>query len=211
MWAVGADETVKVVNTPANPVPVTVTNTLANPVPVTGSTTVSGTVNAVIQGTPEVTVGNPIGAPALTSSVDDPGRVPYQSTQARITPTNFCADTDKTVCFMQFPAVPAGHRLVVQNISGSMTLSAAAKSIRFTVGFSVPATGPRATVSFLPPSAVDGQSMFTQPVLLFFDAGQIPVASIFVNGASFDDTQHSVTLTGYMLDCTVNLCAPIAN
>src|SRR5215471_5275269 len=69
---------------------VTILNT---PVPVTGSATVSGTVAATQSGpwTVQVvnppnapastTVTNPATAPVQTTDVDNPGRIPYQSTQ----------------------------------------------------------------------------------------------------------------------------------
>lgn len=155
-------------------------------------------------------VTNPATAPALTSSIDDPGRIAYQSTQSVVVPFNFCGDVDKFTCFLQFPAVPANHRLVVQNISGEFTYSGPPKSIRATLthggsGFQ------NGIVAFLAPSAVDGQSLFSQPALLYIDAGEIPVISFFVNGATLDATTQTVTLTGYMLDCTVNQCASVAH
>ena len=46
--------------------------------------------------------------PALTRSVDDPGRIPYESQQ------NIDAGQDAFI----FPVVPAGDRLVIQHVSG---------------------------------------------------------------------------------------------
>jgi hypothetical protein len=76
--------------------PVTVTNPATSPVPTTTT--------------------NPATNPALTSSVDDPGRVAYASTQSIPTTcagVSFCST-------INFPAVPTGHRLVVQHVSGSV-------------------------------------------------------------------------------------------
>src|SRR5437899_2414856 len=53
-----------------------------------------------------VTVVNPATSPALTSSVDDPGRIAYQS------------DVPTGSGFVLFPVVPPGHRLVIQHVSG---------------------------------------------------------------------------------------------
>ena len=53
---------------------------------------------------------NPATSPALTRSVDDPGRIAYQSTAACVLDTDACA--------FDFPAVPQNHRLVVQHVSG---------------------------------------------------------------------------------------------
>ena len=54
--------------------PVTVVNTTANPVPITGSTTVSGTIAATQSGTWTVQVVNPNAAPVQTINVDKDGR-----------------------------------------------------------------------------------------------------------------------------------------
>ena len=59
-----------------------------------------------------VTVTNPARAPALTSSVDDPGRIAYQSH------VELLACNNNPNCTATFPNVPAGHRLVVQHVSG---------------------------------------------------------------------------------------------
>src|SRR5579863_6283055 len=60
-----------------------------------------------------VKVVNTTSAPAITSRMDDPGRVPYQST------INGPSCVNSTSCSVSFPAVPAGHRLVVTQISGA--------------------------------------------------------------------------------------------
>jgi hypothetical protein len=81
--------------------PVTVTNPDTSPVP--------------------TTVTNPSTAPALTSSVDDPGRVAYQSITGQV-----CANPNQ--CVVDFPAVPQGHRLVIQHVSGSVSIFTSATS-----------------------------------------------------------------------------------
>jgi len=64
-----------------------------------------------------VTVVNPSSRPALASSVDDPGRIAYQSTNDK---TGICSGSS---CVFQFGPVPAGHRLVAQHISGVADLN----------------------------------------------------------------------------------------
>jgi hypothetical protein len=84
--------------------PVTVTNPDTSPVP--------------------TTVTNPSTTPALTSSVDDPGRVAYQSIA-----NNVCAPPPNPIqCVVDFPAVPQGHRLVIQDVSGSVKIFTSATS-----------------------------------------------------------------------------------
>jgi hypothetical protein len=156
-----------------------------------------------------VIVQNPASNPAPVAVTNDPGRSAYQSTRSVVVPFNFCGDTDTHVCFLQFPAVPAGHRLVVQNISGEFVFNAAPKSIKVTLthggaGFT------NGIAAFLAPSAIDGSSLFSQPTLLYISEGEIPVVSIFVNGATIDQTTQTVTLSGYMLDCSAISCAPVA-
>jgi hypothetical protein len=71
-----------------------------------------------------VTVGNPATSPALTSSVDDPGRIAYQS--AVTIPG--CA-SNAGPCAAKFSAVPQNHRLVIQHVSGSIAVSSNPGSI----------------------------------------------------------------------------------
>src|SRR5216684_5948689 len=65
-----------------------------------------------------VTVLNTSSAPAITSVIDDPGRIAYQSQQFVIGPTIQVQQITFT-----FPAVPLNHRLVVQHISGLFNLA----------------------------------------------------------------------------------------
>jgi len=62
-----------------------------------------------------VTVVNPATSPALTSSVDDPGRIAYQTVQEPQCTLNSCD--------FVFPDVPTGHRLVIQHVSGDLFLA----------------------------------------------------------------------------------------
>src|SRR5260370_5648446 len=85
--------------TVVNPeVPVTVDNPATNPVP--------------------TSVVNPATSPALSSSVDDPGRIAYQSVKAQD-----CFSTSG--CAFSFPVVPPGHRLVIQHVSGELDFNGA--------------------------------------------------------------------------------------
>src|SRR5262249_32254810 len=53
--------------------------------------------------------------PAIVSNMNDPGRIPYQST-LMTTPQTCPGGINE--CLFTFPAVPAGHRLVIQHVSG---------------------------------------------------------------------------------------------
>jgi len=143
-------------------------------------------------------ITNPPTNPVPTSSIDDPGRTPYQSFLNKN-----CAGEQ---CIFNFPAVPAGHRLVIQHVSsGELVFSGTPTGIQISVsghGF--------AQSGFLAPFA--GQlSLFDQSVLYYFDSGEKP--SVFVGpiGTTFlAPFAQQLMLSGYLIDCTVNKCAAIA-
>src|SRR5262245_25200307 len=62
------------------------------------------------QGGPSVTVINPATNPAKTSSVDDPGRIPYEFSV-------FQGCANPGACQASLPPIPAGKRLVIQHWS----------------------------------------------------------------------------------------------
>jgi hypothetical protein len=68
-----------------------------------------------------VRVANTAAAPALTSSIDDPGRIPYQSTVFQT-----CTGAN---CTFTFGALPTGHRLVIQHVSGILGFSGSGTQI----------------------------------------------------------------------------------
>jgi hypothetical protein len=196
---------------PPNGLAVNIVNPL--PVPVTGSTTVSGTIAATqsgawnvgltpgasvgITGTPNVNVTNPATAPVLFLNVNDPGRIAYQSVTR--------ASCVKNTCNGVFPAVPSGHRLVIQHFSGSESFSQPTDFVEARL-----LTPSSAVLSvFLIPSNIESISDFDQAVLVYYDAGEQPFAQSNAIGVLIN--QASFTLTGYMLDCTIAPCAAIAH
>src|SRR5215469_8161055 len=74
-----------------------------------------------------VQVSNTATNPALTSRIDDPGRIPYQSVL-----TNTCSG--QQICNFVFGTVPQGHRLVVQQLSGGLTSDAPTSLIEVDAG-----------------------------------------------------------------------------
>jgi hypothetical protein len=145
-----------------------------------------------------VTVDNPASNPALTSSIDDPGRIPYQSTQSPSCTGSFCV--------ISFPAVPSGHRLVVQYVSGFLLFLATPSVVAVQVGSGV-SIGTAISFFFAPISGVG--SSFTQPVLVYIDAGQVPTVGVSAGSTTFFG-ETIISLTGYLLDCKTSPCAPIA-
>ena len=71
--------------------------------------------------TSNVIVVNPATESALTRSIDDPGRIAYQSTATCVLDTDACA--------FDFPAVPKNHRLVVQHVSAVIGGNATGASV----------------------------------------------------------------------------------
>ena len=174
------------------------------PLPVQGSLGISGTVaatqsgawNVGITGTPNIHVTNAANAPVFSLNVNDPGRIAYQSLN-----TNPSCSVGQ--CLALFPAVPSQHRLVVQHFSGLANFSAAPSLVNASLneqsGFSL---------SIILAPVIGSASRFDQPVLVYYDAGQQPFAELQAVGATV--TAAAITLTGYMLDCTIAPCAAIA-
>lgn len=148
---------------------------------------------------PQVTVTNPATNPAKTSSVDDPGRNPYQFFK-NLQP---CVHT---TCQATTPAVPDGKRLVVQHVSAFGALTSPGNTVEVVVS-----TPTSVLSTFAPPvfGTTNQGFAFDQPVLGFADAGQTVTVFISTNG-SFDQAASDFVVTGYLLDCKVNQCAPIA-
>jgi len=164
----------------------------------------SGTAQAVVSTL--VSVVNPGTSPVHTSSVDDPGRIAYQSNSDM---TGQCTQQQSS-CQFVFPFVPAGHRVVVQHISGSISYNTAPTVI--TVG--ARSFGTEDVSDFyapIPPGLAFSQ--FDWPALFYVDSGERATVTVtlYGNSSNFGGLERqSLTLTGYELDCTVAACAPIA-
>jgi hypothetical protein len=147
---------------------------------------------------PTVTVVNPATNPAHTSSVDDPGRIPYQFFK-NLQP---CSGT---VCQVTTPSVPQGKRLVVLHVSAFGALTTTGNVVEVVVSANNVMLS-----TFAPPVFPGGQGFaFDQSVLGYADAGSAVTVFMSTNG-SFNSTASSFAVTGYLLDCSVNQCAPMA-
>ena len=165
----------------------------------------TGTAQAVVATLVEVV--NPTTSPVPTSPVNvtDPGRIAYQST---VFPTG-CSGNFQ--CFADFPAVPAGHRLVIQHIGGFVSLTAQPTSTDVFIEDN--ATANTFGAFFVPSNPVGGgfAGLFDQAVLEYVDAGDFAIVEVDVQGNSvFNTGTQEVTLTGYVLDCSAAPCAAIA-
>jgi hypothetical protein len=147
-----------------------------------------------------VKVLNTSSGPVLNSRIDDPGRIPY---------VGFAnATTGSNVCFFTFQAVPAGHRVVIQHVSGFLTLNAPPTVL----AGSLTAPGINNFFFSVPPAPTGNSTSFDQPILYFVDGGQAPQINISSGAVTFNPSSiQGVTLVGYELDCTAAPCAAVAN
>ena len=154
--------------------PVKVTNTAAEPVPVTGTVSVNGAVQ-----------------------VSSPATQPYQETihfnQSATTCTQF-------VCLVDFPAVPAGKRLVVTYVSARYGLSPGGTGANVELGIN----GSFSEPSILLPAQRTGfdTHLASGPVTFYVDAGDEPTLGLngqFVQPASLT---ASASIVGYLVPST---------
>jgi hypothetical protein len=157
-----------------------------------------GQVNVVNPATSPVPtiVLNPATMPALTSSVDNPGRIPYQATI-----NNACVGSTGS-CNIGFPFPSGNHRLVIQHVSGFGLFASTPNSVQVFLHIN-PAVSP----SFFFAPFNGGITLFDQPVLAYSDGPDGPSVEVF-GGPTI--TTFTVSLTGYSIDCLVSNCAPIA-
>jgi len=149
-----------------------------------------------------VEIVNPAAAPVLTSSVNDPGWVAYQST------VNNVGKCSGASCSFFFPSVPALHRVVVQHIGGIVGFNSVPTQVSVLI-----AEGGFLSAFFAPIPTRGLSSVFDQPVLFYVDSmGSVSVEVFLLGGAVFtgDSVSQFVTLTGYELDCSAAPCAAIA-
>jgi hypothetical protein len=175
--------------------PVTVVNTPANPVPVTGSLGVSGTVS--ISGTVPVTQSGTwnvgVAGTLNTKNIDERGRNPF-TVQA------FCSDGSFNICIASLPPVPAGKRLVLEYVSGGMQVRTKAGAVGVQ-DFSLFISGTNTELSL--PARLIGSSDGTENyrvserVLMFVEAGQVVQAQV---SAWQTNVSGDVLLSGYLID-----------
>jgi hypothetical protein len=157
-----------------------------------------------------VSVVNTSSNPVPASLIDDPGRIPF------VEQVSFTNCPDGGTCQTAFTTpVPAGHRVVITNVSLWMEfLTTFPTAISVDLNATVPTVG---DVFLNVPVApfINISQYFGAPVTFYFDAGQIPLITVRSNGIFGDDPTvghglQEVTLVGYELDCTVAPCAAIA-
>src|SRR5262249_54544635 len=140
----------------------------------------------------------------IAYDADRTAQVPYEATVSQTCAAGFGN------CQFLFIGPAAGHRWVIQNVSGivkqgsgtttlpNIFLNVASNAIGNFWG--IP-PGPLVPTSF--GGAVD--SMFNQSVQAFGDGGGSATVTVFANHSG----TSAVTLSGYIQDCSVFACAPL--
>ena len=154
-----------------------------------------------------VRVMNTTSAPAINSSMDDPGRIPYYSTMS--------IPTGLSQVSMNYGAVPANHRVVITGMSGYISVASADL---FQIALST-STGSPFGPNFFPPlaqpystGASGFYTYFTGAVAPYYlDAGQSPKVTVTDFAGNSITGGGTVALSGYMLDCLAAPCAAIAH
>ena len=159
---------------------------------------------AEAQGGPTVHVANTSAAPVIASLIDDPGRVPYFSSQTTASAGGFQLG-------FGFPQVPAGHRLVITRISGNYKLTAFGALWTSLTLLSGPPGGTSTTLTnfFMP--TIGSDVRFDVPVEAYIDGGQVPSTIAEVETNPFFTGFATTNLIGYMLDCAAAPCSAIAH
>ena len=163
-----------------------------------------------------VRVTNPATEPVLTSRVDERARVPYQAQLVGATVTCDGGAFGTISCSGSISGAPAGKRLVVQQVSGSLlanTLPTNAQVVIETLApaavyFAVPSISSVANVFA---GVFHGYaSVFQAQQTVYIDGGSPVFITITVLGST-SVVNDSITVTGYIVDCTANApCVPIA-
>jgi hypothetical protein len=150
-----------------------------------------------------VKVVNSTAAPAITSRMDDPGRIPYQS----VVNTSQCGGSN--YCYINYGPIPPGRRLVITQVAGLYFFNTPTGTVNFDVSILGP--GPFQT-GWLPTVRSFGNlSTFNYPVTIYVDPAQTFRVAAEVFGTTFSSgLDQQATITGYLLDCTAAPCSPIA-
>jgi len=163
----------------------------------------TGTAQAVVASLVEIV--NPATSPVPTNSMNrtDPGRLAYQAFIG-----HFFSCAGMSACEFSFLPVPAGHRVVVQQISVFSEFSATPGGMIVEVDLVSNGT-PSVLFQFDVPAS-NSAPAFVQPVLLDVDTSQSVNVQVHSSGAETLGASSEVTLTGYELDCAVAACAAVA-
>jgi hypothetical protein len=191
----GQTSTVRVVNTPSEPVPTSAT----------GTTTVAGTVAATQSGPWSVDVSNTAASPVPFRDVDNPARQPFQAQVM-----GGFADGASTTGDITLTTVPAGKRLVIEYVSifGAMITDQKMidASVKLHSGFSDEYDFH--SYQNAAHTSVAGLDYFVSSGPVRFYSGPGPVYCFAERNSIAGANPNSVTFTisGYFVDCPT--CVP---
>jgi hypothetical protein len=148
-----------------------------------------------------VTVFNTTANPASTLGAEQVARVPYESTVSQV-----CSPGPSN-CQFVFIGPSAGHRLVIQNVSGVILLAPGTTtqpSLLFGVASNAVGNSWGLPAGPIVPYGLGSilQASFNQSVLTYVDPGGSAEVTVFANHTS----NSAVTLSGYIQDCSIVPC-----
>ncbi|MGA2811811.1 MAG: hypothetical protein ABSG16_10465 [Candidatus Acidiferrum sp.] len=156
-----------------------------------------------------VQVTNTTANPAVTLDADKATRIPYESSSQAAGFAGTCGET--IVCqFDGFTVVPAGYRLVVQQIAAVVGVNSASPTPN---GYFASLTGDvgGAPLDYFTGTYItkQGEAIFHQAVLEYINAGSAP--TLLINGDLISNESGYAIVTGYLENCSVTGCPPIQN
>jgi hypothetical protein len=129
----------------------------------------------------------------LVKNLDEKGRSPYMQFQGRS-----CPGGGNAVCDIVFPPVPAGKRLVVERVNGSVIFASSGVRIASLLT-------PQNVIFFFPVRPTD-LKVTSDPIVLvnestlaYFESGEFPTFHLIFNDGS-DVPVISSTISGYLVD-----------
>jgi hypothetical protein len=148
--------------------------------------------------------------PALIKNIDEPGRNPYQAfvTFSLTTPSTdnsyFCQQPpDPPVCFLLYPSVPIGRRLVIENVTGRIDVRAPGFPLAINIQASDPNFRNIVNIPFqlLPGDLGGGVLQYGANATLknYVEAGTVRI-QISVLGAPGDLRFGQISMSGYTVD-----------
>jgi hypothetical protein len=147
-----------------------------------------------------VSISNPTTSPGFVYDANAATRIPYEAKGNPACGTNFCS--------FFFTAPPVGYRLVVQNVSGRLTLTSTTPPVALLQsGDSVIEIGVPTSVGGNINTTMAG---FNQNVLAFFDPSNGgPILSVEGDFSPAAVTGQLTMITGYLENCSVTGCQAV--
>jgi hypothetical protein len=139
--------------------------------------------------------------PALTQNIDEKGRTPYYASQY-----GTCSNPSNPACYITFPAVPAGYRLVVTYVSINYVAASSGGLNSCVLYENIPGSGdaPYGNAPYqvwLPAPTANGQNNYTysNPLTVYVEAGA--QLSMFVGNVLISPDFPLVgTINGYLVN-----------